>query len=649
MARELAECRQRGLDWLDRRTHNQQPVRAAVLQQLASDYVTVRGIQLRGRGAQIKRLLRDALAAYSAQDNEADAQLVTDLFFGDPQDAGLRAGQLLDRARVKWGNPDVAWFREKRNAVFREFAEYLVGFGAAPAAPAAPGATDLVPAAEAPVAVYTSPLAERRTRPWSRLEAVLTFAYEDPGGTGKLTIDEHQRVIREQGACWWGWFRALHEVDHSAAIRKQLGNSSCEIGLWARSKGFFYIASCESAAVAEGHDLLPSPDPGLTPSYYNGTIWPAWLKLTAIRQTDAQEVAERFGDLPNTKETVYWNPEPVREALVVPAQGKSILHLADLHFGEHHRWNTCFASRRATMSTEQAITRVLQAHDVDIAAVGVVIICGNFASGEPTRAAYQESLAFIDGLCADLPNVSRKHVVILPGADDFARPGDRARAGQALYRQFHQELYSDDPAMDLTRLRRYEFDDLALNVLPVNSAKQLGIEERDEGLFGQVYDAQLHTMMQDYLRSRETGKRVVNIVAAHHHPVPTIVRLPVTKAGEPGREHRMPGILDARELFTKLAANRVRLFLHGHLHEPEYLRVASDDGWEVVLCSAGTAGAAEWWLRSNYRNNYNNSIALYDIEDAQVSGRFMAFDEDFRSSVPLKRFRIPDPSPRRAG
>ena len=137
VARELAECRQRGLDWLDRRTHNQQPVRAAVLQQLASDYVTVRGIQLRGRGAQIKRLLRDALAAYSAQDNEADAQLITDLFFGDPQDAGLRAGQLLDRARVKWGNPDVAWFREKRNAVFREFAEYLVGFGAAPAAAAA--------------------------------------------------------------------------------------------------------------------------------------------------------------------------------------------------------------------------------------------------------------------------------------------------------------------------------------------------------------------------------------------------------------------------------------------------------------------------------------------------------------------------------
>jgi hypothetical protein len=141
LAVELAECRLRGIERLDLRTHNQNRVAASDLQRLAQAYTAAEGLALHGRTAQIKQLLWDAIAAM-ADDREPAATLVRDLLFGDPPPMvevaviggpvriGMvtkSAGDLLDQAFQRSGMTR-ARFDEQRKAAFLSFGEFLVAF-----------------------------------------------------------------------------------------------------------------------------------------------------------------------------------------------------------------------------------------------------------------------------------------------------------------------------------------------------------------------------------------------------------------------------------------------------------------------------------------------------------------------------------------
>lgn len=129
IAGDLADCRQRGLDWLDRKTSNQQPVPAEALQQLAAEYVRARQLVAAGRIAQIKILLRDGIEELAHQGDSADAGLLRDLYFGDPGDGAIRPpGVLLKVARERAGDTTEARFRERRTNVIRSFAHFLITF-----------------------------------------------------------------------------------------------------------------------------------------------------------------------------------------------------------------------------------------------------------------------------------------------------------------------------------------------------------------------------------------------------------------------------------------------------------------------------------------------------------------------------------------
>ena len=129
IANELSACRKRGIERLDVRSHNQKPVPASELTRLASQHTLARKLALPGRGAQIKWLIRDAVDAL-ADENEPDARLLRDLFFGDDQDyAGLRsAGELLDSTRKKYSETSEVRFRVRQNAAFRALALLLLTF-----------------------------------------------------------------------------------------------------------------------------------------------------------------------------------------------------------------------------------------------------------------------------------------------------------------------------------------------------------------------------------------------------------------------------------------------------------------------------------------------------------------------------------------
>jgi hypothetical protein len=128
IAEELTACRQRGIDRLDLSSHNQVSVQTPVLQSLASEYVTARQLHAYARISQLKYLFRDAIKAFAVE-NEADAQIVGDLFFGDSLNRVTKsAGELLDIARKKSGYGTEALFRQARRHAFAEFARFLPDF-----------------------------------------------------------------------------------------------------------------------------------------------------------------------------------------------------------------------------------------------------------------------------------------------------------------------------------------------------------------------------------------------------------------------------------------------------------------------------------------------------------------------------------------
>lgn len=645
LARELNDCRARGIDRLDVRRSNQEPIRAQELERLAEQYAEAQHLPSRGRIAQIRDLLHASIRGFR-KTNRGDAGLIQDLFFGDDNVAPRKLPtELLKQAQAKYGERSDDRFREIRNLAFGNFAQFLIDFVETSAEPSAPAGALVTPDRPTLAEGIARPTTSGSPFAHARLAAVMRFSLVDPGYSGKLTIEEHQKIIDEHGRCWWGWFRSAQEADHSREIERRFRN--CEIGLWERSEDLFFVARC-SEAIASGGRLIESPDMDLTPAYYHTEPYPAWLSFTSIRDSSRQEFMERFGEVPSTSSTIYWRPEPVPQPLIIPSSGAAILHVSDLSFGQHHRWSTVNVPHRTYMTTEQAVVQTLLLHDIDLAAIGVVVICGNFVSDKPSAEAFEEALAFINDLCEQLPNVSRDHVVVVPGADDFARPEDREQSVQTLYRDFHRELYGvvED---DITRMRRYEFEAFRLNVLPVNSVKMLGIDEHHDGLFGYGHDSQLNLMRQDYLHNHGTT-RVVNVVTAHHHIVPTLVRPPEAATQAPVRARVMHGMHDARDVLSRLSASRVTLYLHGHLHEADCYIVTSDDGWQTVVCCPGTAGASDRWLRSKYRDNHGNSLALIQIEDDQIRGRMFAYSEELRhSSSPIRQFEIKDQQARILG
>jgi len=644
IARDLSNCRVRGIEKLDVRNRHQSPVVASDLQRLAARYALTRPVQPRGRIAQIKALLSSALTELN-KTNPSDARLISDLFFGEEPGKEIKtvrqsAGVLLRRAQERYPEPSSERFLEIRNIALRDFAEFLVEFVdlasqenvTAPASPPSTADSSAQEPSKAAIADY--PASNRRYVHSQELVAVLLFAPEDPGHTKSVTIQEHQKIINSHGRCWWAWFKAEHDIDHSVEIERRLG-SNCEVGLWARAEDWYYIAHCDKVVTNLGQPI-ESPEPQLTPEYYRLQSYTAWFSFRSIRPSSRAEFIERFGDLPTGLPTIHWSPEPVPEPIVNEAHGSALLHISDLRFGDHHRWRTAARGGSTFTKTEDAIVKTLLIHGIDLASIGTVAICGNFVLEQPSREAFQDALAFIDGLCEQLPYITPEHVVITPGADDFRRPGDRERSVQTLYREFHENLYGIGKN-DISRMRRYEFDTFRLNVLPVNSVKLLDAEERDEGLFGSGYDSLLSVMHDDYLR-HHGHTMVVNAVAAHHHILSTPVKL-----ADMARARVMPGLHDARDLLTRLSANRVALYLHGHLHEPDLYTLTSEDGWQTIVCSAGTAGASDGWLRSNYRVNQGNSLAVIDIDTraSAIRARSFLYDEGFRpASSPYRQFRL---------
>jgi hypothetical protein len=244
IADELADCRQRGIERLDRRSHNQVPLQIPQLEQLARRHAAVSRLPARSRVTLIKTFLRSALASYAQQGNSEDADLIGALFFGDAVGFVARtAGELLDLAKDKFGEQNHERFREKRRIAFREFAGFLIGF-AVPEDAADPGPDPeqlfglaAATAHSAPAAVLPGDSAPGAAEPESeqpeseqdRIERALIAAssFTICGIAPRSLVDAMQRLAKQMSAAGQAipWERITYITPASALIFATQGNA----------------------------------------------------------------------------------------------------------------------------------------------------------------------------------------------------------------------------------------------------------------------------------------------------------------------------------------------------------------------------------------------------------------------------------------
>jgi hypothetical protein len=354
------------------------------------------------------------------------------------------------------------------------------------------------------------------------------FRFRDLVGS---TLIEHRKVIREQGRCWWGWWKRPTEDDRAevwdALARDASVDNPQPVGLFDSGSGKVFLAWVQGVTgpragrEAGGHPRVPMEENSLVPQYYRDSPFSfAWMKLGAIDNNPidffghysfsavpklpnySPIVLDRFTgkviiepDELRGMDTTIWEvrprqkddeaekillsiqsvPEPISYQPIL-VKGNTILHITDLHYaaGKHrdqHRWGL-EGERRTTMA--EAILGATQAEKI-----GFVIVTGDltFLGSDEEFSHASKGISRLLGTFG----LGTDNLIIIPGNHDIvwtqdADYNDNADVVQAPpeatanYRRFYQALFRHDPNEHLSMGRRLLLrSGVSVDVVALNS------------------------------------------------------------------------------------------------------------------------------------------------------------------------------------
>ena len=221
-----------------------------------------------------------------------------------------------------------------------------------------------------------------------------------------------------------------------------------------------------------------------------------------------------------------------------------LLHLSDLHFGDHSRLkgkNPAEAGKsfhRALVEAEPGLARG------GAGTIDRVIVTGDLAEvGKPAEFAL--AYDFLRALAGEL-GIEHRWFVFCPGNHDISRPLCRNEANEQdihnfdddelrrrldatklrFYDDFLARFYDTDPAAPLDGLAQplghgafvHGFPSLRLSVAALNSCEKES--HRDEDHVGLLSEAQAKALMTYWQQGEVTGW--LKIVAVHHNPTVTV-------------------------------------------------------------------------------------------------------------------------------
>jgi 3',5'-cyclic AMP phosphodiesterase CpdA len=118
------------------------------------------------------------------------------------------------------------------------------------------------------------------------------------------TIVRHNDLANKHGSTWWGWWAQGNEQVPSAAFKKlrMLAGriDGLDVFLFDSGQRLAFRARCTGLEYASGPKRLRSPDPNLTPTYYNEIECHAWFRFEWIKQVSFEVLASHtYIDVPD--------------------------------------------------------------------------------------------------------------------------------------------------------------------------------------------------------------------------------------------------------------------------------------------------------------------------------------------------------------
>ncbi len=127
------------------------------------------------------------------------------------------------------------------------------------------------------------------------------------------TVQQHKDIIRQSGYVWWGWWKRPYEQIPTNLLLDIHRELPIEIYLFdsggINGQLHLYQATLDEIAQTPTGSTIQSPEPSLTPSYYNNNWLSVWFKLTTISERVQGDIAVTIDALPTWPSSTRSNIE----------------------------------------------------------------------------------------------------------------------------------------------------------------------------------------------------------------------------------------------------------------------------------------------------------------------------------------------------
>jgi 3',5'-cyclic AMP phosphodiesterase CpdA len=461
------------------------------------------------------------------------------------------------------------------------------------------------------------------------------------------TIENHRKILGSKDYVWWAWWNKPGEkipAEEFGNLAHRARESGLELYLFDSGQEYIYSARCSEISYlpGDGKEEIESPEPDATPSYYSKTKYYAWFKFTEISARPLERVelnywtykgVDAFFDSGDSRFDAFygkqvastaelrqqdrsiWFVRPwktddaTNEIILLDAMSSkpsnfpsdyrvyenfNILCLSDLHFSTDGHHGFLELSTETSFALWHVIEKALNDHNINN--IANVLVSGDLAwKASPDE--LDQARRSLGELSTKLRLSLRYDFAVCPGNHDLAWSEDPAnkdkqvsKVGEepsAAYSSFYSKLFYVEPDYFLASGRRFILGrsvPIDLAILNSNYLQQQADLFQGHGFLGQK---QLDHVAEEmgWNKPQQDGLPI-RIVMMHHHVLPVTFR----EKPEHGRNYSV--VLDAEALVRWIVKHRVKVVLHGHMHQPFYAKV----GREIPPPSTEPTKFHEFWV-----------------------------------------------------
>jgi 3',5'-cyclic AMP phosphodiesterase CpdA len=411
------------------------------------------------------------------------------------------------------------------------------------------------------------------------------------------TIAEHIHIVNKNGYVWWGWWKKDSEPQREGLF-KELKNeiSKFSFYLFDRSTNRFYYLKIEDIYF-QMNEKVHSPERENTPSYYEDSILPLWIKVIKIIEISESSFLKNFNLVPSALGYTFFTEEDIFEEWEIinsinqriKLRSDYILHLSDIHFGVDYGFPFKNSPNKRPL-LDIIVDHITNDLKIEI---GLLIVSGDITSRGVADHLFNEGVTFLNGICEKL-NIEKKAVIIVPGNHDIALADANFidYSHERMYRLFLKEFYQEEK--ELFGLEYFEFPSgKTVDILRIHSVK---LRKKEESNYGYVDWYHFKTFLT---ANKLDGN--LKIAVIHHHLVST----PSEEILDPQYPFGSISVtIDSGRVIQGLQKHGFQIVLNGHQHMPGITKIMRgivndnnemiiSDNQFITILSAGSAGVKE--------------------------------------------------------